>query len=59
MAQQQPRNRASRIRVRVEPRRPIDLQRLGRAVIELAMHELQNAPPEEPPKTTAGPKEDL
>lgn len=41
MAQQQPpRSRASRIRVRVEPRRPVDLQRLARAVIEMAMREV-------------------
>lgn len=37
---QPPRSRASRIRVRVQPRRPIDLQKLGRAVIELAQREL-------------------
>ena len=30
---------ASRIRVRVQPRRPIDLQRLGRVVVELALTE--------------------
>ena len=41
MAQQPPRSRASRIRVRVQPRRPIDLQRLARAVIELAMRDLE------------------
>jgi hypothetical protein len=42
MAQQQPsRSRASRIRVRVQPRRPVDLQRLGRAVIELAIREVE------------------
>lgn len=41
MAAQPPRSRASRIRVRVQPRRPIDLHRLGRAVIELAMREVE------------------
>lgn len=45
---QPPRSRSSRIKVRVEPRRPIDLKRLARAVIELAMreHEAEQHKPE-------------
>jgi hypothetical protein len=41
MAKQQRETRASRIRVRVQPRRPIDLQRLARAVIEIAMRDVE------------------
>lgn len=45
---QPPRSRSSRIRVRVEPRRPLDLKRLARAVIELALreHEAEQQKPE-------------
>jgi hypothetical protein len=41
MAKQRQEPRASRIRVRVQPRRPIDLQRLARAVIEIAMRDVE------------------
>lgn len=39
MSKNSSRSQASRIRVRVQPRQQVDLQRLARAVIELAMQD--------------------